>query len=135
MQITEHPSDCGLSLISPSRIKPGLSPPIHNSTPLQFLHASRAAIIRHNSHGAYPGRGHLRLPSPQIPNGEVTSQQLRFMGAAIAPFGEEGCADITTRAGIQLRGMTLDEAEVIYSSMHTVGLSSVMSGVSPGVEF
>lgn len=64
----------------------------------------------------------------QLPNGEVTSEQLRFMGDTIAPFGGEGCADITTRANLQLRGMTLAEADVIFSGLQSVGLSSVMSG-------
>ena len=36
-----------------------------------------------------------------MPNGELTSEQLRFLGESIAPYGEEGCADITTRANIQ----------------------------------
>lgn len=64
----------------------------------------------------------------QLPNGEVTSEQLRFLGDAIAPFGDDGCADITTRANLQLRGMTLAEADLIFSGLRKVGLSSVMSG-------
>jgi sulfite reductase beta subunit-like hemoprotein len=38
----------------------------------------------------------------QVPNGELTSEQLRFLGESIAPYGEDGCADITTRANIQV---------------------------------
>lgn len=38
-----------------------------------------------------------------MPNGELTSEQLRFLGDCIAPYGEDGCADITTRANIQAR--------------------------------
>lgn len=64
----------------------------------------------------------------QVPNGELTSKQLRYLGDAIAPLGKEGCADITSRANIQLRGMTLDEADTIFSTLRTVGLSSVMTG-------
>ena len=42
-------------------------------------------------------------PPPQVPNGELTAEQLRFLGDSIAPYGEDGCADITTRANIQVR--------------------------------
>ena len=38
-----------------------------------------------------------------MPNGELTSEQLRFLGASIAPYGADGCADITTRANMQAR--------------------------------
>ncbi len=47
---------------------------------------------------------HLCSPCVQVPNGELSSEQLRFMGESIAPYGEDGCADITTRANIQVRG-------------------------------
>ena len=68
--------------------------------------------------------------SEQVPNGELTAEQLRYLGDAIAPFGEGGCADITTRANIQLRGMTLAEADHIFEGLQRVGLSSVMSGAA-----
>ena len=66
--------------------------------------------------------------SMQVPNGELNAQQLRFLGDAIAPFGEAGCGDITTRANIQLRGMTLAEADQIFAGLQRVGLSSVQTG-------
>jgi ferredoxin-nitrite reductase len=37
-----------------------------------------------------------------VPNGELTAAQLRYLGDCIAPYGEDGCADITTRANIQV---------------------------------
>lgn len=43
----------------------------------------------------------------QAPNGELNAEQLRYLGSIIAPYGEEGCGDITTRANIQLRGIHL----------------------------
>jgi ferredoxin-nitrite reductase len=48
-----------------------------------------------------------------VPNGELNAEQLRFLGAAIKPYGADGCADITTRANIQLRGVTLEDASDI----------------------
>jgi hypothetical protein len=54
------------------------------------------------------------LAASQVPNGELTSKQLRALGDQIRPLGEDGCGDITTRANIQLRGMTLAEADKIF---------------------
>lgn len=48
-----------------------------------------------------------------MPNGELSAKQLRFLGDQIANL-EGGCGDITTRANIQLRGMTLAEADKIF---------------------
>ncbi len=31
---------------------------------------------------------------PQVPNGELNTKQLRFLGDAIMPFGDAGCGDI-----------------------------------------
>lgn len=46
----------------------------------------------------------------QLPNGEMTSEQMRFAASCIRPYGEDGCADITTRANLQLRGVKLEDA-------------------------
>lgn len=73
-----------------------------------------------------PGRFMMRL---KVPNGELSAQQMRFLGDAIKPFGADGCADITTRANIQLRGMTLGEADQIFLGLQKVGLSSVSTGM------
>ena len=48
-----------------------------------------------------------------MPNGELSAKQLRWLGDAIASL-DGGCGDITTRANIQLRGMTLAEADKIF---------------------
>lgn len=50
----------------------------------------------------------LPIPAPkcpQVPNGELTADQLRFLGDCIRPYGADGCADITTRANIQVRAV------------------------------
>ncbi|KAK9807588.1 hypothetical protein WJX72_003483 [[Myrmecia] bisecta] len=73
-----------------------------------------------------PGKFMMRL---KVPNGELTSKQLRYLGSCIKPFGADGCADITTRANIQLRGVTLAEADQIMAGLVEHGLSSVMSGM------
>lgn len=54
----------------------------------------------------------LDVPN-QVPNGELNAKQLRFLGDQIAHL-EGGCGDITTRANVQLRGMTLGEADKIF---------------------
>lgn len=74
-----------------------------------------------------PGRFMMRL---KVPNGELTAEQLRFLGESIAPYGDDGCADITTRANIQLRGIPADAIDTVFFGLQRVGLSSVMSGRS-----
>ena len=64
-----------------------------------------------------------------MPNGELDGRQLRFLGDAIAPYGENGCADITTRAAIQLRGIPLEDADVIIKGLWDVNLTSFMTGM------
>ena len=61
-------------------------------------------------------------------NGELDGRQLRFMGDAIAPYGENGCADITTRASIQLRGIPLEDADKVIKGLWDVNLTSLMTG-------
>ena len=65
----------------------------------------------------------------RVPNGEVTSPQLRALAACIAPYGGDGCADITTRAGIQLRGVTLEDADRVLDLLKSVGLTPLQSGL------
>lgn len=43
-----------------------------------------------------------RIQTPQLPNGEVSSEQLRYVADCLAPYGTDGCADITTRANLQV---------------------------------
>ena len=52
----------------------------------------------------------------QVPNGELSAKQLRWLGDAMAhDCGDIACGDITTRANIQLRGMTLETSDKIFA--------------------
>lgn len=73
-----------------------------------------------------PRRFMMRL---KVPNGILTSEQLRFLAKAIEPYGEDGCADITTRMNIQLRGVKLEDASAICDGLYDIGLTSFMSGM------
>ena len=66
----------------------------------------------------WPDSPHAPL---QVPNGELSAKQLRFLGDQIAPLAG-GCGDITTRANVQLRGMTLAEADKIFEARGAPGL-------------
>lgn len=65
----------------------------------------------------------------QVPNGELTVEQLKVLGDCIAPFGDAGCADITTRAAIQLRGLTLDTVDIVMEKLAKVGITSKQTGM------
>jgi len=65
----------------------------------------------------------------QIPNGEMTSSQLRHLGTVLEPYGADGCADITTRANIQLRGVKLEDADGIIEGLIKARMSSYQSGM------
>ena len=65
----------------------------------------------------------------RVPNGELTSPQLCALGACIAPYGADGCAYITTRAGFQLRGVTLEDADHVLDLLKSVGLTPLHSGL------
>jgi ferredoxin-nitrite reductase len=73
-----------------------------------------------------PTRFMMRL---KVPNGVLTSDQMRFCAAAVAPYGADGCIDVTTRMNIQLRGVQLTEAADVVDGLYRVGLSSLMSGM------
>lgn len=73
-----------------------------------------------------PGRFMMRL---KVPNGELTAAQLRYLGDCIAPYGADGCADITTRANMQIRGVQLEDADRIIAGLQERGLTSLMSGM------
>lgn len=64
----------------------------------------------------------------QVPNGELNSEQMRFLGESVRKYGEKGCLDITTRANIQLRGIPLEDAGPVFAGLQEVGLSSVQTG-------
>jgi hypothetical protein len=59
----------------------------------------------------------------------MSAAQLRYMAEALAPYGENGCADITTRANIQLRGVVLEDADKIIAGLKAHGMHSFCSGM------
>lgn len=73
-----------------------------------------------------PGQFMLRL---RVPNGILTSGQMRMLGAIIHPYGVDGVADITTRQNLQLRGIPIEEMPQILGYLKDVGLTSVQSGM------
>ncbi|MEO1671402.1 MAG: ferredoxin--nitrite reductase [Cyanobacteria bacterium J06631_2] len=73
-----------------------------------------------------PGKFMLRM---RVPNGVVSSEQMRVLASAIERYGEEGTADITTRQNIQLRGIRLEDIPEIFARFKEVGLTSIQSGM------
>ena len=66
----------------------------------------------------------------QVPNGEITSTQLRVLGNLIKPYGDEqGVGDITSRANFQLRGIPLGDSAMVAEKVQECGLSNVMTGM------
>lgn len=71
----------------------------------------------------------LNCRPAQLPNGEVTSDQLRYAASVIRPYGEDGCADITTRANLQLRGVRLQDADSVIQGLIDHNMTSFQSGM------
>ncbi|MFN6501803.1 MAG: ferredoxin--nitrite reductase [Nostoc sp. DedQUE01] len=73
-----------------------------------------------------PGKFMMRL---RMPNGILTSTQMRVLAQVVQRYGDEGSADITTRQNIQLRGIRISDLPDIFDRFHAVGLTSVQSGM------
>lgn len=73
-----------------------------------------------------PGKFMLRL---RMPNGIMTSEQMRILGTIVQRYGEDGSADITTRQNLQLRGIRIEDIPNIFDLMKQVGLTSIQSGM------
>jgi ferredoxin-nitrite reductase len=73
-----------------------------------------------------PGKFMMRM---RIPNGILTSAQLRVLGEVVQRYGEDGNADITTRQNLQLRGIRVEDLPDIFNKFQPVGLTSVQSGM------
>ena len=73
-----------------------------------------------------PGEFMIRM---RVPNGVVTSDQMRVLAAGIERYGENGTADITTRQNIQLRGVRLEDIPELFARFKEVGLTSIQSGM------
>ncbi|KAK9053382.1 hypothetical protein SSX86_030015 [Deinandra increscens subsp. villosa] len=72
------------------------------------------------------GRFMMRL---KLPNGVTTSAQTRYLASVIKQYGEQGCADVTTRQNWQIRGVMLPDVPAIFKGLDEVGLTSLQSGM------
>ncbi|MBW4559938.1 MAG: ferredoxin--nitrite reductase [Mojavia pulchra JT2-VF2] len=73
-----------------------------------------------------PGKFMMRL---RLPNGILTSDQMRVLAEVVQRYGDDGSADITTRQNIQLRGIRIEDLPDIFNKFSAVGLTSVQSGM------
>ncbi|MBD2353396.1 ferredoxin--nitrite reductase [Tolypothrix sp. FACHB-123] len=73
-----------------------------------------------------PGKFMMRM---RIPNGILSSDQMRVLAEVLQRYGDDGSADITTRQNIQLRGIRIEDLPEIFNKMQAVGLTSVQSGM------
>lgn len=73
-----------------------------------------------------PGKFMLRM---RTPNGILTSGQMRVLAGVVQRYGEDGCADVTTRQNLQLRGIRLGDIPDIFNKFDQAGLSSIQSGM------
>lgn len=73
-----------------------------------------------------PGKFMMRL---RLPNGIITSQQMRTLAEIVQRSGSDGSADITTRQNLQLRGIRIEDLPDIFSKLKAAGLTSVQSGM------
>lgn len=70
----------------------------------------------------------------QIPNGIMTSEQLRYTADAVDKYDPSvGVLDITTRMALQLRGVTLEDSSDIINKLYDLGLTSLMTCVFCGI--
>lgn len=65
----------------------------------------------------------------KLPNGVTTSEQTRYLASVIQSYGNDGCADITTRQNWQIRGVLLADVPSILDGLAAVGLNSLQSGM------
>ncbi len=73
-----------------------------------------------------PGKFMMRM---RLPNGILTSNQMRVLAEVVQRYGDDGCADITTRQNIQLRGIRIEDLPDIFNKFQAVDLTSVQSGM------
>jgi ferredoxin-nitrite reductase len=73
-----------------------------------------------------PGQFMLRL---RLPNGILTSGQMRKLAEILRPYGQDGVADITTRQNLQLRGLSIEDMPQVLRQLKEVGLTSIQSGM------
>ncbi len=75
---------------------------------------------------ATPGKFMMRM---RMPNGILTSNQMRVLASVVQRYGDDGNADITSRQNIQLRGIRIEDLPDIFNKLSAVGLTSIQSGM------
>ena len=73
-----------------------------------------------------PGKFMLRL---RLPHGVLSSHKMRVLAEIVQRYGDDGCADITTRQNLQLRGVRLEDIPDIFSRFEQAGITSMQSGM------
>lgn len=73
-----------------------------------------------------PGKFMLRL---RLPNGIISSEQMKLLAQIVERYDDDGSADITTRQNLQLRGIKLADLPQIFAQFQEVGLTSIQSGM------
>lgn len=73
-----------------------------------------------------PGKFMVRM---RLPNGILTSHQMRVLGEIVQRCGDDGNADITTRQNIQLRGIRIEDVPDMFARFRAANLTCVQSGM------
>jgi ferredoxin-nitrite reductase len=73
-----------------------------------------------------PGKFMMRL---RLPQGILTSAQMRTLAEIVQRYGTDGSADITTRQNLQLRGIRIEDIPDIFERLQGVELTSIQSGM------
>ncbi|EDX87543.1 Nitrite and sulphite reductase 4Fe-4S domain protein [Synechococcus sp. PCC 7335] len=73
-----------------------------------------------------PGKFMLRM---RMPHGILSSHKMRLLAEIVERYGDDGCADITTRQNLQLRGVRLEDIPDIFRRFEQAGLTSIQSGM------
>jgi ferredoxin-nitrite reductase len=73
-----------------------------------------------------PGRFMVRM---RVPNGLLSSDQMRVLASVVEKCDEHGVADITTRQNIQMRGILIEDVPEMFEKFRSVGLTSVQSAM------
>ncbi|MFB2918907.1 ferredoxin--nitrite reductase [Aerosakkonema funiforme] len=73
-----------------------------------------------------PGKFMMRM---RLPNGIISSDQMRTLAEIVQRYGSDGNVDITTRQNFQLRGIRIEDLPDIFCKLKAVGLTSIQSGM------
>jgi ferredoxin-nitrite reductase len=73
-----------------------------------------------------PGKFMMRL---RLPQGILSGAQMRTLAEIVQRYGSDGCADITTRQNLQLRGIRIEDIPDIFARLQQADLTSIQSGM------